>query len=95
MLIRRQSILSGDVHTWDLPVTEDQIRRWESGELVQDVFPDLTADQREFILSGITPAEWAKMADDEEPDDPDFLVIALGPDDMQSLHSVLSALFGE
>ena len=31
------------------------------GALIQDAFPDLDADQREFLMTGITPAEWAEM----------------------------------
>jgi hypothetical protein len=32
--------------------------RVETGEMVQDIFPDLSAGEREFILNGITPTEW-------------------------------------
>ena len=59
MKITRVSIISGKLHMKDLPVTEIQMERWKRGALVQDVFPELTPDQREFILSGITPDEWA------------------------------------
>ena len=59
MKITRVSIISGKLHTKDLPVTEIQMERWKRGALVQDVFPGLTPDQREFILSGITAEEWA------------------------------------
>jgi hypothetical protein len=58
MLITNKSRLSGKVHTMDLNVTEEQIKRFEDGELVQVVFPHLTADEREFILTGITAEEW-------------------------------------
>lgn len=29
--------------------------------LIQDVFPELNADEREFLISGWTPSEWNKM----------------------------------
>lgn len=58
MLITNKSRLSGKVHTMDLNVTEEQIKKFEEGELVQNVFPHLTADEREFILTGITAEEW-------------------------------------
>ncbi len=32
--------------------------RIEAGEYIQNVLPLLSADQREFIISGTTPAEW-------------------------------------
>jgi hypothetical protein len=56
--ITRKSPFSGEVHQMDLPITVEQINRWEDGELVQRVFPHLSADQREFIMTGITPEEW-------------------------------------
>ena len=31
---------------------------WANGALVQNAFPNLDADDREFIVSGITPEEW-------------------------------------
>ena len=60
MLITRRSMLSGKVHTFDIPITENQYFAYRSSPsaLVQDAFPSLTADQREFILTGSTPEEW-------------------------------------
>lgn len=58
MKITRVSILSGKSTTMDLPVTEEQLSRYEQGEFVQKAFPHLSADQREFIKTGITPDEW-------------------------------------
>jgi hypothetical protein len=36
---------------------------WNDGVsgLLQDTFPDLNDDDREFILSGTTPEEWDAM----------------------------------
>jgi hypothetical protein len=31
------------------------------GDLVQNAFPNMSADDREFLMTGITPAQWAKM----------------------------------
>jgi len=47
-----------------LPVTNEQIDRWEGGALVQDVFPHLTPSEREFLISGVTPEEWGQMESD-------------------------------
>ena len=63
MLIKRNSMFSDETNTMDLPVTQEQIDRWRGGELIQNVFPNLTPDQREFIMTGVTPAEWAKEFD--------------------------------
>ena len=37
--------------------------------LIQQAMPNLTADEREFIKTGITPQEWDDMFEDEESDD--------------------------
>jgi hypothetical protein len=58
MIIIRKSMLSGNVSSMDIPVTEGQLAKWQAGTLIQNVMPNLSADQREFILTGITPAEW-------------------------------------
>ncbi len=74
MLIERRSPLTGKVHTMDLDITHWQIAAWQSGTLIQDAFPHLTAGEREFFKSGITPAEWDAafgIEDDEFFDDGD------------------------
>ena len=44
----------------ELPVTNDQMRRFYRGDgYIQNIFPELSAGQREFILTGITEEEWA------------------------------------
>lgn len=36
-----------------------RITEWQgSRQLIQNVFPDLTADEREFLMTGITAEEW-------------------------------------
>ena len=58
MIIIRKSMLSGNVSSMDIPVTEGQLAEWQAGALIQNAMPNLSADEREFILTGITPAEW-------------------------------------
>jgi hypothetical protein len=60
MLITRRSPFSGKVNTMEIPVTDLQLMMWENGAMIQNAMPNLTADQREFIKTGITPAEWAE-----------------------------------
>jgi hypothetical protein len=57
MLIAVKNRFTGKTNEMDLPVTEEQIRRFEAGEFVQNVFPHLNATQREFLLTGMTEAE--------------------------------------
>jgi hypothetical protein len=62
MLIERTSKVSGITRMKELPVTLQQLERFEKGmETIQDIFPDLSADDREFIKTGITAEEWDKL----------------------------------
>lgn len=65
MLITRQSLISGNINTMSLPITEEQYTAWEQGTLVQNAMPHLSPDEREFIMTGITPEEWADNFGDE------------------------------
>jgi hypothetical protein len=59
MIIYRISDLTGEVHCMDLDITDAQLELYdEFGVLLQDAFPNLTAEEREFIKTGITPEEW-------------------------------------
>lgn len=43
---------------------------WERGLLIQQAFPMLTDDEREFILTGLTPEEWVEIwSNDKNEDD--------------------------
>lgn len=61
MIITKTSPMTGMINTMDVDVTEVQIMRWQRGMLIQDAMPDLSVDEREFIMSGMTPADWEKM----------------------------------
>ena len=58
MQITRTSPVSGVTRSLEIPCTEEQMAAYKSGALIQVAFPDLTADRREFILTGITKEEW-------------------------------------
>jgi hypothetical protein len=58
MQITRTSILSGITRTLDIPVTEEQMQAWRDGASIQRAMPNLSAVQREFILTGINDEEW-------------------------------------
>ncbi|KAA1428625.1 hypothetical protein [Mycolicibacter arupensis] len=58
-----RSILTGKQHTREIDVDPDLVDRFRMRLIrgtVQDVFPDLSAEDREFIFTGITPKEWRK-----------------------------------
>lgn len=64
MIIRRISVFTGIEREMDLDVTEQQIQDWESGTLIQNAMPNLTPDQREFIITGVTEEEWEEALRD-------------------------------
>ena len=66
MKINRKSKLTGIFHTREINVTKEQIVRWKSGELIQDVMPHLSIGEREFLITGITEEEWLKTFGEEE-----------------------------
>ena len=61
MIITKTSPMTGMINTMEVSVTEVQIMQWQRGMLIQDAMPDLSVDEREFIMTGMTPADWEKM----------------------------------
>jgi len=61
-------MLSGKVHCVNLPVTQEEMNDWNACAtmLIQNAFPNLTDDQREFILTGSTKEEWDNAFGEEE-----------------------------
>jgi hypothetical protein len=50
-------------------VDTNKYHRWNYGECVQDVFPELFPEQREFLITSLTPDEWEEVMyfpEDEE-----------------------------
>lgn len=58
MLINRRCMVTGRVNVMFVPVTPEQIDAWRGGVPIQHAMPHLTADQREFLLTGILPDVW-------------------------------------
>jgi hypothetical protein len=62
MQLTKQSMLTGRVHTRYIPMSRAlylrQYALWRGGAKIQDAFPRLFASDREFIMTGSTPAEW-------------------------------------
>lgn len=66
MQITRKSPFSGKTNTREIDVTADQLDRWRAGGLIQNVMPHLSADDREFLMTGITPEEWPAAPEGED-----------------------------
>ena len=58
MKITMTSMISGKTTTRDIDVEPEQVAAWQNGMLIQDAMPELSAPDREFIMSGITQEEW-------------------------------------
>ena len=43
-----------------------KLKRWEQGELIQRVWPEWDADERELLITGIHPECWTLMRLDED-----------------------------
>jgi hypothetical protein len=57
----------GEYEVWSLD--RELVDRWQGGENIQRVFPDMSASEREILITGIHPDCWDKLfpgeADDE------------------------------
>jgi len=67
MKVTRTSAFTGVTRTLDLDISEQNLQDWEEGLLlIQDACPNLTSEEREFIMTGITPEEWIAEFGEEE-----------------------------
>ena len=59
--ITKKCPFTGKMNTRKIPVAKAKYDKWERGEtraLIQQYFPELSPDDREFILTGCTPEMW-------------------------------------
>lgn len=61
MKITRTNPFNGEINTINIDVTDEQVQAYMDGALIQNAFPQLTAGEREFILTGITEECWEAM----------------------------------
>ena len=68
MIVTMESKLTGKVNYMDIPVAVERLNAYFNGgrkQLIQDCFPELSADQREFLMTGSTPEEWEAVFGEE------------------------------
>lgn len=62
IVLEKKSQLTGNISMREIDMSEEAFikahTRWATGTLIQNAFPNLDADDREFIVSGNTPEEW-------------------------------------
>ena len=61
MKIKRVDPFTGKENQLDIDVTEEQYYAWMNGTLIQHAMPQLSADHREFLMTGIMPDSWDAM----------------------------------
>ncbi len=66
MTVSRVSSISGETNTKELDITEEQMTNYLGGMHIQRAFPHLPAEDREFILTGITAEEWDSVFKEED-----------------------------
>jgi len=73
--IGRRSIINNKWGTIDIDIDPIEfvngLLKRQQGELIQDIFPQLTPDEREFIMNGILPEEWDDIMVDNELNNPE------------------------
>jgi hypothetical protein len=71
-LVQRRNIF-GQLTYHEIPMhvadAVEALSQWQNGDLIQDAFPSLCPEDREFIMTGLTPMEWDEHMGDEEDDD--------------------------
>jgi hypothetical protein len=72
MKLTKKSSFTGIEHSLELPITEIEynwgITEMNKGKNIQNVFPQLSDDEREFILTGVTKEEWDEFIGEEDDD---------------------------
>ena len=58
MKISKVHPFNGNINTLDLNTTLLEFDNYRAGMCSQAAFPNLTPDEREFIITGILPGEW-------------------------------------
>ena len=54
----RTSPFSGKENSMNMWIDPADIERYNNGAMIQQAFPYLSVDEREFFKTGITPEEW-------------------------------------
>lgn len=61
-----RSPASGNVHSKILPISPKQWNDWQQGEYIQNALGHLSAEDREWLMSGLTAEEFDTLYSDED-----------------------------
>ena len=66
MKLTKKSNFTGKEHTREIGLTEEQLNAYYmSTKPIQIIFPHLSVEDREFIMTGTTPEEWKELFGDD------------------------------
>ena len=54
----------GEYEVWSLD--RQAVTKWQEGEYIQNAFPDMSAGDREILISGTHPACWSKLFGEDD-----------------------------
>ena len=67
MEITRVCPFTGNRNTLYIPnLTPAMLAEWRGGALIQEAMPSLSKEEREFLITGITPTMWAHIFGGDE-----------------------------
>lgn len=63
VIIKGPCVITGEEYQVSVPAIE--LAKWSAGGLAQDVLISLTAEQREFLISCVSPEGWKTIFGEE------------------------------
>ena len=70
MIVFGKCFVTGDFYS--VACRRHQYVQWQEGKHIQDVMPDLSDGDREFLISGTSPVGFDMLFKEEEDDDNHF-----------------------
>jgi hypothetical protein len=64
VLVQGNCVITGQNHRVVVPAAG--FAAWQGGSLIQDALPDVSLEDREFLISGVSPAGWAQLGPEPE-----------------------------
>jgi hypothetical protein len=69
LIISRRSPRTGKINNLEIDINDDQVAELIArSRPIQQICPNLTPDEREFLLTGYTKEDWAAIFPPEEED---------------------------
>jgi hypothetical protein len=84
MHITNKCMITGKMNTrWIEGLTEEAMEDWGAGgQVIQEAMPDVSPEDREFIMTGITPEVWAQQFPQEPALIADLWACSLGTEEI-------------